>query len=62
MAMVSRHAFCSDENSVRERVNGSGCPSTPDNSSQLVIAVIYEHHKREDMGLKQLGLSRDKEN
>ncbi len=33
------------------------CASKPDNSTQLVIAVIYEHSSRESMQLDKLGLS-----
>jgi hypothetical protein len=33
------------------------CPSRPDNSTQVVVAVIYEHSNRESMQLDKLGLS-----
>jgi hypothetical protein len=33
------------------------CASKPDNSTQVVVAVIYEHPNRKSMQLDELGLS-----
>jgi hypothetical protein len=40
------------------RLHGKlSCPSKPDNSTQYVVAIIYEHKDRESMQLGKLGLS-----